>query len=399
MKKIFFVLILSLFLKSGVAQITNLVPNGDFEFYTSCPDMLGQIDSAYPWSQPNLLGSSSDYLNSCNSFVYPNFFSDYPPHSGNGFASILPSDYYTTIDYREYISNKLKITLVQNRKYCTKYFVKAAKTNNVFIDAFGIYFSTYFIIQSSLMSPLLYTAQINNKKENILDNINNWMKISGSFISQGGEQFITIGNFEKQDSVKRLYVGTNPTSCTYFIDDVSVCDCEDFEPKLGRDTTLCTGQQLLLKAHIPKEADSVIYTWQDGSKDSVFLVNQSGTYCVSAYIEDYKITVTDTIRVNYTDCTPPEYPLWIPNSFTPNGDGLNDVFKPETLAELEEYTMLIFNRWGQQIFESNDINKAWDGKYKGKAVPLGVYTYHIEATDKLTKEKKVYNGRVTLVMN
>jgi len=59
--------------------------------------------------------------------------------------------------------------------------------------------------------------------------------------------------------------------------------------------------------------------------------------------------------------------------------------------------MLIFNRWGQLIFESKDINRGWDGKYKGKMVEFGVYTYKIETTDKLTKEKKLYSGRVTVV--
>ena len=397
MKKIFFVIILSLFLKSGVAQITNLVPNGDFEYYTVCPNSMSLIDYAYPWTQPNMLESSSDYYNTCNNFTYPNFFSDYPPRSGNGFAGLIPLNFYIASDYREYIASKLQISLIQSKNYCAKFYIKKF-SGNIIIDAFGIYFSNNFITQPpGLMLSLIYPAQVKNPRGYLLADTANWMKISGSFVSKGGEQYITIGNFEPEDSITRVYLSSVPTSCYYAIDDVSVCDCEDFEPKLGRDTTLCAGQQLLLNANIPKEADSVNYTWQDGSKDSIFIVTQPGIYWVSAYIEDYKITVTDTIRVNYTDCTPPEYPLWIPNSFTPNGDGLNDVFKPETLAEIEEYTMLIFNRWGQQIFESNNINKAWDGKYKGRIVESGVYTYRIEARDKLTKEKKVYNGRVTLI--
>jgi len=61
--------------------------------------------------------------------------------------------------------------------------------------------------------------------------------------------------------------------------------------------------------------------------------------------------------------------------------------------------MLIYNRWGQQIFESHNINKGWDGKYKGKLVELGVYTYRIEATIKATKERKIFNGKVTMVCN
>jgi gliding motility-associated-like protein len=123
------------------------------------------------------------------------------------------------------------------------------------------------------------------------------------------------------------------------------------------------------------------------------LVTQPGIYWVSAYIEDYKITVTDSIRVNYEDCTPP--PIWIPNSFTPNGDGLNDKFEYGN-ADNYEIKTTIYNRWGQLIFESENMD-FWDGKYKNKSVPLGVYTYRIEATDKEKKEKKVYNGRVTVI--
>jgi gliding motility-associated-like protein len=393
MKKIIFVIILSLFLKNGVAQTNNLVPNGDFEYYTGCPFMMGQIDSAYPWTQPNILGSSSDYLNTCNNFIYPTFFIDYPPRSGNGFAGILPSDFYVYIDYREYISNHLTTPLMHNKKYCAKFFVIRWKTNNILIDAFGLLFTNNFVVQSSLMVPLLYTAQVKNQRGNILASATNWMKISGSFIAQGGEQYITIGNFEQQDSVTRVYLGTFPTSCSYNIDDVSVCDCEDFKPKLGRDTTLCAGQQLLLKANVPKEADSVVYTWQDGSKDSTFLVTKPGTYWVSAYIEDYKITVTDSIRVNYTECNTPQ--LWIPNSFTPNGDGLNDKFEYGN-AENYEIKTTIYNRWGQLIFESENTD-FWDGKYKGKTVTFGTYIYHIEAIRKDTMEKKIHCGRITVL--
>ena len=75
MKKIHLLLIIIVFFSNyGIAQINNLVPNGDFEYYTGCPNNLSQIDSAYPWTQPNILGSSSDYLNTCNNYWYTNFF-------------------------------------------------------------------------------------------------------------------------------------------------------------------------------------------------------------------------------------------------------------------------------------------------------------------------------------
>lgn len=72
--------------------------------------------------------------------------------------------------------------------------------------------------------------------------------------------------------------------------------------------------------------------------------------------------------------------LLIPNAFTPNGDGLNDVFLPEGLF-IEGYELLIFNRWGQQLFTSSDILEGWDGTFSGNPSPPGVYTYRIDATD------------------
>ncbi len=377
------------------SQLYNLVPNGDFEYYSGCPNTTGQIDSAYPWTQP-LSQSTSDYYNICSNYWGTNFFVEHPPLSGSGFAGIIPLSYNNLfVEYREYISCRLFSKLKQNIKYCSKLYIKKLNNCRISINSFGILFSSNFIFQPNVNTPLIYDTQIKNFSNRMLYDSLNWMKISDSFIANGSEQFITIGCFETIDSMQIIKDSCSQFHVSYyFIDDVSVCDCDDFKPKLGIDTTLCAGQLLLLKANVPKEADSVNYTWQDGSKDSTYLVNQPGTYWVSAYIEDYKITVTDTITVNYKDCNKP---IWIPNSFTPNGDGLNDIFKPVTLAELENYTMLIFNRWGQQIFESKDINKGWDGKYKGKLVEFGVYTYKIEATEKLSGEKKVYNGRVTVV--
>jgi gliding motility-associated-like protein len=68
--------------------------------------------------------------------------------------------------------------------------------------------------------------------------------------------------------------------------------------------------------------------------------------------------------------------IFIPNSFTPNGDGKNDVFRPygNVITAME---MKIFNQWGELICESRDISAGWDGTQKGKLQPVGVYTYVI----------------------
>lgn len=87
--------------------------------------------------------------------------------------------------------------------------------------------------------------------------------------------------------------------------------------------------------------------------------------------------------------------IYIPNSFTPNGDGLNDTFGAIGEA-IGEYTMQVFNRWGQLVFESTSYKNQWDGKYEGEPVPTGLYVYKMRAKGKagnLTQKE----GTVTVV--
>ncbi len=391
---ILFFFILSYNLKTS-SQVINLVPNSSFEEFSNCPTNFSQIIYSIPWKDCMNGNGSSNFEHSCsvNPDILFDIYNIQYPRTGFGEASIILFGNYLFDEYREYLEVELTEKLKVNKKYCGKFYVSLNNFANYAIENIGMYFSKNLVIQPTLIENLSFTPQIQNENGIIKDTMN-WVKISGSFISSGDEKYLVIGNFYSNQYTNYLFVGgtSNPR---YFIDDVSVCDCGNFNISLGKDTSLCYGQQLLLKANIPKEADSVIYTWQDGSKDSSFLVTQSGTYWVSAYIEDYKITVSDTITVNYTDCAVTSPQLWIPNSFTPNGDGLNDKFEYGNAA-LYEIKTYIYNRWGKLIFEGENTD-FWDGTFKGKIVPLGVYAYKIETMDKRSKEKKVHSGRVTVL--
>jgi gliding motility-associated-like protein len=87
--------------------------------------------------------------------------------------------------------------------------------------------------------------------------------------------------------------------------------------------------------------------------------------------------------------------LWLPNSFTPNGDGLNDFFKPEG-TQMREFSMRIFTRYGDLIYTTDDQNLGWDGTYNGEDMPPVTYIYKMEATDELDKK---YNktGQLLLI--
>jgi gliding motility-associated-like protein len=66
--------------------------------------------------------------------------------------------------------------------------------------------------------------------------------------------------------------------------------------------------------------------------------------------------------------------IFIPNTFTPNGDGLNDVLRVYALS-IRDYHFMVFNQWGEKVFESKNQNTGWNGSHKGKVQPSGVYMY------------------------
>jgi len=140
------------------------------------------------------------------------------------------------------------------------------------------------------------------------------------------------------------------------------------EIDLGQDTTLNHGDSIDLDAGPGWNS----YYWQDGSTGQYFEVSDEGMYWVRAG-KNFCFKV-DTIYIAFDDC---EANLVIPNCFTPNGDGFNDRFNVESV-NLINFTMLIYNRWGQKIFETNDVNFVWDGKVNGQLCPIGTYFYLIE---------------------
>jgi gliding motility-associated-like protein len=71
----------------------------------------------------------------------------------------------------------------------------------------------------------------------------------------------------------------------------------------------------------------------------------------------------------------PKYMIRVPTAFTPNGDGINDIFGI-TGNGVKKFSITIYNRWGNLVFESNDIHNSWDGKINGQPALPGVYVYH-----------------------
>ena len=137
---------------------------------------------------------------------------------------------------------------------------------------------------------------------------------------------------------------------------------------------------------------SILY--QDDSQ-IVLLLNQEGLYNLSVYyVNENCKTDRDNAEINVVLCL--DSYIYIPNAFTPNDDGLNDLFEPKVLY-IKEYHLLIFNRWGEEIFESFDSKYLWDGKTKNnEGIMEGVYVYKFFYRDSQNKLKQII-GKIVLL--
>ncbi|MFZ4402435.1 MAG: gliding motility-associated C-terminal domain-containing protein [Bacteroidales bacterium] len=384
LKNLLFIFLILLAINSN-GQITgnNLVKNPSFEEYYSCPINTGELyKSKYWW------GYSTDYYNSCS-------LSMGVPFSPSGFQyANIGSSYSGIIIYQNYnlnfsnrretIKTKLINTLIKNKRYCTSLAINLAEVSynhNFYIqlDSIGMLF-TQNQVQDSILPICNNCAQI-KKNISLLDTVN-WLKINGSFIANGGEEYLTIGNF--QDIIHWPF--SEHGLIYIFIDDVSVCECT-YTINLGPDAKLCEGDNIILNSNLP----NATYTWQDSSHTATYEVKQPGIYWVRAYVAEYDITTYDTIVISAEDekiCNPP---LIIPNFMSPNGDNMNDNFQ---LGNIGYYSVSfqIFNRWGNLIYQQDH----YQNDYNGNGCASGVYYYLIIAKSIRNGMVKEYKGSVTV---
>ena len=121
---------------------------------------------------------------------------------------------------------------------------------------------------------------------------------------------------------------------------------------------------------------------------------------MTEYIAEYQITAikagnSEIVSSSNTVETVPEIFLYIPNAFTPNGDGLNDTFGALGHGA-REYHMEVFNKWGELIFESDNMGTQWNGTFQGEKVLPGTYIYSISATSYYNKDVQ-RQGSISIV--
>ena len=227
-------------------QGQNLVLNPSFETFSPCPVGPSELDNAANWNNPflNLIGdtcSTSDLFNACNFLgafgvdVPANILGNEPARTGDGYAGIILSERITLFgctsfggsNWREYVHGQLSAPLVAGQNYCVTFYVSLADAVKYATDDIGVHFSNSPVsISCATLSgngPLPLAPQL-VWTGGLLTNASGWTELQWSYTAAGGEQFITIGNFQGDGGTTISCVNSgafNPYAY-YYIDDVSV---------------------------------------------------------------------------------------------------------------------------------------------------------------------------------
>jgi gliding motility-associated-like protein len=301
------------------AMTQNLVPNPSFETYTACPSSnSSEVYLATPWIE---VQSTSDYYN-CSSLDH-----NYIARTGTGYMGVAAWRPSWSETYREYVGVQLTTPLTAGVAYYGEFWVRLHPDHCWASDGMGMYVSQGQPADPPFVTCLYVSPQIMNPQYRMLIGREYWMKICGSFIANGGEDFITLGSFLDDDASTFLQLSGCPDDnfgvhwSYYHMDDVLL---EQFDSTKNYDCD-----------------DTTIYNNPNEPNDS-------------------------TVNCN----------VLIPNVYSPNGDQLNDYINTD--FPLEKYTFHIYDRWGKEMYytwEGDNRDHHWDGKHEGRTVPDGVYFY------------------------
>ncbi|MFL5754050.1 MAG: T9SS type A sorting domain-containing protein [Bacteroidia bacterium] len=230
MKKYKLLICLLSFVFCTIGQV-NLVPNQSFEQYSQCPDGADELSYVSNWLKPTT--GTPDYFNACfDSSMSWSIVMDIPinylgtqiANDGNGYCGFMGYQY--AANFREYLQAQLNSPMIFGVKYYTTFYVSLADSSSFAIDDIGAYFSNGQINRTDY-NAFGFTPQIENIQGNFLSNKNAWIKIAGSYVALGGENYITIGNF-KDDSntdttiISNFSSNSDYNSAYYYIDNICV---------------------------------------------------------------------------------------------------------------------------------------------------------------------------------
>lgn len=220
-----------------------------------------------------------------------------------------------------------------------------------------------------------------------------------STLCQGAARTLDAGNFSSyvwnDGSTAQTFTVNRPG--TYYVTVTDNNGCK------GSDTTKIVSMLPAPSGFLPKDSFVCIdiplflqpsrsfasYLWNTGSADSVLKITKPGNYWLEV-TDNNNCKGKASIIIAEKKCL---FGFYIPTAFTPNNDGKNDTFRPLLYGNLKKFDFRIYGRWGQMVFHSNDLNKGWDGRFRGQVHSTNIYvwicSYQLEGQPAETKKGTV----------
>jgi gliding motility-associated-like protein len=257
------------------------------------------------------------------------------------------------------------------------------------VSASGVIYGTYFYLGCPMLDSALVTVVSPPNVDLGPDTtLCSGASLNFSFNEQLTWNSSTLSSTYLVNSPGLVIASYSDGVCNVF-DSILVSFLEPLVIPIGNNYTYCQGDTVTLTA---SSATAEYFLWFDGSDLSTHPFYESGNYSVT--VSNSCETVSRNWNMEFDDCN---IYVFIPNSFTPNNDGINDVWFPEINGWTEVET-LVYNRWGEIIFSSSNPNTPWIGEVRSGSyfAPDGVYSYLVKA--KFTNgEAREFRGFVSLI--
>lgn len=198
----------------------------------------------------------------------------------------------------------------------------------------------------------------------------------------------STGNSISIDEPGQYFVTVTKNGCTAS-DTLEVGEIDPYLHIRPEDSSFCRGNAVTITANAFPES---IYTWSTGATGNSITVSQAGVYRVQAV--NVCGAFSDSSVIKLTEC---QCEVLAPNAFSPNGDGRNDQYRiMMDCPELEQFSLAIYNRWGQRVFYTTDPEGSWDGTYSGQEATVGAYYFYLKYKHARTGDQ-VRKGDIILV--
>lgn len=316
------------FLLTALTANAQLV-NGGFEVNSAIPSNMGQWQVVQGWGNAGSLVASPDYFHYSGNFTCDlpeTALSMVDAFEGEAIMGFIASGRAQT-NLREYLSTEFSAPLEIGKKYTVKFHITngdktVSSLSGLGVDKIGLLFTANPVVQID-QTPINATPQF--RIESVLYS-ENWETVSFTIVPDQPFKYLTLGVFG-DDSDKNITIidGADPMFAYYFVDDFSI---DLIRPDEG----------------------------------------------ISNTEKEPKPQATTDTPVNPGVLS--DELFYVPNSFTPNNDANNDLFKAVS-ATVKEWKFEIFTKWGDRVFATEDENAGWDGTFNGMHCANGTYVWQI----------------------